>query len=640
MAGSISLEASQAGPDPKVLQKYEEERQKRVREDGQSQFIDLDKTDRFKYLGDDPWVDHDALNAQEPPLSDGSQCQFLIYGAGFGGLCYAVRLIEAGFCVEDICIVDTAGGFGGTWYWNRYPGLMCDVESYIYLPLLEETGFMPKHKYSYGPEIRGHAERIASKWNLKALFRTQVKSQTWDESRKQWAVNMTEGQGPGQEARDLQVHSNFVVIAGGILNVPHIPKLAGLEDFKGQHFHSSRWDYKITGGSEHDQQLTELKGKRVGFIGTGATAVQAVPVLAKYAKELYVFQRTPSACDTRGQRETTPEDWKKIAYRPGWQRERRENFNSFIFGNPEGTENLVNDGWTTFPSYQVVLGGPLLAPSDIPAHIDRMNALDFPRSERVRARVDALVKDPATAASLKAYYPGWCKRPTYHDEFLQTFNAPHVHLIDTAGAGISHLTPTSVVANNTAHPIDILILGTGYRPPMPGSWALNAGGVKVTGRDGLDMDGKWAAVGAATLHGVAAHGFPNLLLWSPTQTGMTANAVAVADDVARHAAYVVREARRRAGGVDAFALQPSRAAEEAWATESAARAAWFAPLFGCTPSYLNMEGDAERRMAAGGEDERAKAGRAAHWAGGAAEYNARIKAWRDEGGMQGIEIWT
>ena len=192
---------------------------------------------------------------------------------------------------------------------------------------------MPKHKYSYGPELREHADRIATKWNLKGLFRAQVKSQEWHEDRKQWKIVIDEYRGPKEDTRHLTVWASFAIVTGGLLNIPHIPKLPGLDEFEGQHFHTARWNYGVTGGSPENQQLENLKGKKVGIIGTGATAIQVIPELAKWADQLYIFQRTPSACDVRGQHPTDPEEWKtKIANKQGWQRARCDNFASWLCG--------------------------------------------------------------------------------------------------------------------------------------------------------------------------------------------------------------------------------------------------------------------------------------------------------------------
>ena len=298
-----------------LSQKYTAEAAKRHRPDGLSQFVRLASSSlptRFRALAEDPWADHAALNAK-PTIPSGAKHKFIILGAGYGGLLFAVRLLQQGIAKspEEILFVDAAGGFGGTWWWNRYPGLHCDIESYTYMPLLEETGYVPRSKYVTGQELLEHAERIAKQWGVegRGLFRAEVKAAKWDEEGKEWIVEVVEGRGSGEEKRELGLKAQYLLLASGILTNPHVPKVEGLEGFKGPLFHTARWDYGVTGGSPTDATLKGLEGKRVGIIGTGATAIQVVPKLAKYAKELYVFQRTPSAVSWRGQRPTDPEEW-------------------------------------------------------------------------------------------------------------------------------------------------------------------------------------------------------------------------------------------------------------------------------------------------------------------------------------------
>ena len=404
-------------PDlPLLTQRYNEEKDKRLRGDGNSQYVDLESSDSayLNRLVRDPWVDHDALNVLPSNLKGGDDVKFLILGAGFCGLLFGARFAEAGFSPDDIRIVDTAGGFGGTWYWNRYPGLMCDSESSIYLPLLEETGYMPKDRYSYGDEIRCHAERIADKWNLtdKAVFRTHMESFTWDQSQARWVVTMKQDRGPRESPICMTVTAQFVTIANGVLNHPKTPRIEGLESFQGETIHTGRWRYDISGGSPTDPTLSGFKGKKVGIIGTGATGVQCAIQLAKWAEHLYVFQRTPSSVDERGQRETNPDDWAKATCQPGWWTARNANFAAIVSGE-EVTENLVNDAWTTLKSYASTVGGPheALGMADIPTHIGKMLMVDAPRMNRIRQRVDDTVtKDTETAEKLKPWYPSWCKR--------------------------------------------------------------------------------------------------------------------------------------------------------------------------------------------------------------------------------------
>ena len=201
----------------------------------------------------------------------------------------AVRLHEAG--IGDFKIIEKGGDFGGTWYWNRYPGASCDIESYIYLPLLEKTGFIPKQKYTNAPETLEYCKVVAEKYELhkRAILQTEVTSTDWHEETRRWTVSTS---------RQDNIKARYVVHANGPLNRPKLPAIKGINDYKGHTFHTSRWDYNYTRGDSHGG-LSGLKDKRVAVIGTGATAVQCVPHLGASAQHLYVFQRTPSSIDVR-----------------------------------------------------------------------------------------------------------------------------------------------------------------------------------------------------------------------------------------------------------------------------------------------------------------------------------------------------
>ncbi|KAI0753127.1 flavin-binding monooxygenase-like family protein [Daedaleopsis nitida] len=653
-----SVPPALAVPDPELQQKYVEERTKRLRAEGASQFVRLSHSAQLKHLQEDPWADHAALNAQPPAIVDNDDVRFLILGAGFGGLLFAVRLVQAGFPAASIRFVDDAGGFGGTWYWNRYPGLMCDVESYIYMPLLEETGYMPRRRYAHGSELRAHAERIARTWGLhdKALFRTRYTRAAWSDDTKRWTVALTETRGRGSvqhapETRALTVTAQFVFAASGTLNSPQVPKIPGLDSFGGTLFHTSRWDYTATGGGPDDWALPLLASKRVGVIGTGATAVQIVPVLARCSRQLTVFQRTPSSVDQRGQRDTDPAEWTtKIAAAKGWQRARQENFNHFLMLPPnrmprEAREDgdLVSDAWTAATAYRALVGGEtedgsLVGLEQIPVHVASLQAADLERAERVRRRADEVVVDKATAGKLKAYYPVWCKRPTFHDEYLPSFNRPNVELVDTDGRGVERMTETGVVANGTEYPVDVLVLATGYVSPGTGSGSPAAGAcIDLLGRGGRSMDAKWVEEGAGTLHGMATNGFPNLFFPGPSQAAVTANFTFALDTMARHVAQVVAEAASRAedGWSNRLTVEVTKEAEEAWSLQTLMRAGWFAAIPGCTPGYINNEGERDQVQ---DTVQQMKAARAAPWGEGIRAFTEVIDAWRKEGGLKGLDI--
>jgi cation diffusion facilitator CzcD-associated flavoprotein CzcO len=624
--------------------RYEKEAAKRLRRDGVGQFIDLDGPEGLSVLRGDPWIDPELLNTHPPPvLQDGSDCKFLIVGAGFGGIICAVKLIQAGFSADSIRMVDAAGGFGGAWYWNRFPGLLCDVESYIYMPFLEETGYMPRNRYASGDEILDHANRIAAQYHLtdKASFHTAVRSQRWDEDRKRWTVSLDRAGGPmqGGEAEHLIVSAQFVILACAGYGAPQLPKVPGLGEFRGKVFHTARWDYAYTGGSPSEPQLDKLTDKTVGIIGTGATAVQVIPFLARWAKKVNVFQRTPSMVFGRAQCATDPVDWAaRIATKPGWQKERQLNWLSYASNSPNGP-NLVGDIWTDTPSFSAVLGAPkgIVEMTAVPEHLARLYALDLPVAERARARVEELVQDPDVAARLQAWYPTWCKRVTLSDEYLQTFNQSHVVLVDTDGKGVERITERGVVVAGKEHPLDVLILSTGFRAPLRayGNPAARLGMSSIIGRDGASLHEKWQRIGAATLHGVCSHGFPNLFFVGPAQAGFAGVVTLMLETQMQHIAYIVQEAHRTAGSSNMVVIEASQEAEEAWSLEVVRRSLWFSSMGGCTPSYFTNEG---AFTSVQDTEEMTRIARTMMWGEGFESYINVLRSWKDEGSLAGLTV--
>jgi len=412
----------QLGFDPAALRaKYLEERNKRLRKEGNAQYREV--TGDLRRFVDDPYIE--APIVREPIAEE---IDVAIVGGGFGGMLAAVRLEQAGF--GNFRIFEKGGDFGGTWYWNRYPGAQCDIESYIYLPLLEETGFIPKEKYSYAPEIFAHAQRIGRQFKLyeRACFQTQIKSATWDEDSGRWQVLTDRGD---------HFKARFLVMCSGPLSRPKLPGIPGIETFTGHTFHTSRWDYDYTGG-DSTGNLHKLADKRVGIIGTGATGIQCVPYVARDAGHLYVFQRTPSAIDERRNKPTDPA-W-AASLQPGWQHERNHNFAAILSGIPQEVD-LVADRWTDLFK---ALGELLSTPADAGMSAEDFAVMaeiaDFQKMNELRARVETIIKDPTTAEGLKPWYKQWCKRPTFNDEFLPAFNRPNVTLVDTEGQGVERVT--------------------------------------------------------------------------------------------------------------------------------------------------------------------------------------------------------
>ena len=596
------LAAEGLGFDPAALRrKYDIERDRRVRADGNDQYVEV--TGQFAHFLDDPYADPGFTRA---PVE--REVEALVVGGGFGGLLAAARLREAG--VEDLCIIEKAGDFGGTWYWNRYPGAACDTESYIYLPLLEETGYMPLSKYARGPEIFAHSQRIGRHFNLypAALFQTVITDMRWLEDEARWLVTTD---------RHDALRARFVVLAGGPLNLPKLPGIPGVDSFKGHSFHTSRWDYGYTGG-DATGGLTGLKDKRVGIIGTGATAVQCVPHLGAGAGELFVFQRTPSSVDVRNDRPTDPQ-W-AASLKPGWQRERMDNFTTVISGGRFEVD-LVNDGWTDLIT-NILLAARRKPPEGAAVENteDLVQIADYQKMERVRARVDAVVRDPATAEALKPWYNQFCKRPCFHDQYLDTFNRPTVHLVDTHGQGVERITERGVVVDGREYPLDCLIFGTGFEVGTDFTRRL---GFEVRGRNGLTLTEKWKG-GASTFHGMFTRGFPNLFVMTTQQSGQSANFQHMLDEQSRHISHLLKEVKARR----LRTLEASAQAEADWVETIVKYSVARQPFLNeCTPGYYNNEGKPNERTARNSQ----------FWRGPMV-FIRLLDKWRQDGTLPGLEV--
>ncbi|MGP2441177.1 flavin-containing monooxygenase [Streptomyces sp. JW3] len=547
-----------------LRERYRTERERRVRPDGTRQYLSPDA--RFGYYAEDPYAGEPA---EREPVRD--RVDVLVVGGGFGGILAGARLRQRG--VQRVRVVETGGDFGGTWYWNRYPGIHCDIESHVYLPLLDETGYVPEWKYAPGEEIRRHAVRIAEKFDLyaDALFSTSVTSLTWDETDETWIVATDRGD---------KFRARYVVTATGTLSELKLPGIPGIETYRGHTFHTSRWDYGYTGGTP-DGGLTGLADKRVGVVGTGATGIQVVPKLAEDAGHLYVFQRTPSSVDVRANRRTTAVD--VGADRDGWASKRRENFLRITTGEAV-EEDLVADRWTASAGLLEKLLPSFRREGDRAAFEAAYEIADAVKMEEIRARVEEVVTDAETAEKLKPWYRYACKRPAFSDLYLQAFNRDNVTLVDTADThGVERMTERGVVVGGTEYELDCLVFATGFSVGVSG---VHSGRLPVTGRDGIRLQDAWRAHGPRTLHGFTSNGFPNLIQLGGTQSASSVNFTHVLDEHAVHAAALIAAAEDRAAIVE-----PSREAEEAWLAVCAKGApdhAWFHAE--CTPGYYNGEG--------------------------------------------------
>lgn len=476
------------------------------------------------------------------------------------------------------------------------------------MPLLDETHYIPTQKYTGGEELLEHARMIGRRYGLydKALFQTEVKGLVWDASACLWVAHTDRGD---------TIKARFAISAAGPLHRPKLPGIQGIETFKGKSFHSSRWDYNYTGGSTRGN-LYKLADKRVGIIGTGATAVQIVPHLGDWAKHVYVFQRTPSSIDVRANRPTDPE-WARTLEQ-GWQKKRMDNFNNIVNGGHEDVD-LVSDGWTA------IMGKLLARPSaeelkNPEAMIRNRQIFDFQKMENIRARVDSVVKDPATAESLKPWYNQFCKRPCFHDSYLDTFNKPNVTLVDTKGKGVQAITERGVVANDHEYEVDCLIYATGFE--LATAWTHRSG-FDITGVDGLKISDKWSE-GALTLHGWATRGFPNCFFVQIVQAALTPNFIHITDEQAAHFAYVLSEVKRR--NIKTF--QPTQKAEEEW-VRTILELGKLRQNFNreCTPGYYNNEGKPSPAAA-----------KNASYGAGALKFIEVLQSWREKGDLDGLEM--
>lgn len=584
-----------------IKQKYSDERAKRLRADGNDQYQRLEG--RFRDMAVDP---HTPL-LERDPVRD--HVTFAFVGSGFSGLVVAARLKEAG--IEDVRLIDKGGDVGGTWYWNRYPGARCDTAAMIYLPLLEETGYMPSEKYVRGPEIRGHCKRIAEQYELyeKALFHTEVKELSWQEDKQVWRIKTNRGD---------DFTAKYIGMGTGPLHVAKLPGIPGIEKFKGKSFHTSRWDYDYTGGDPSGAPMNKLKDKRVAIIGTGATGVQCIPPLAETAKQLFVFQRTPSSVDTRENHAIDPNWFAEIAA-PGWQQRWMDNFVDNM-GRGIPTEDLIDDGWTeilrrvrekvfSLPPEQITPEGMRAAFEDA----------DLEKMEQIRARVDADVTKEDAAEHLKAWYSQLCKRPCFSDEYLLAFNQPNTTLVDTDGKGVEQITETGLMVDGNHYEVDCIIYASGFE--FGANFQLKSG-FDVKGRGGELLTEHWGD-GLRTLHGLHIHGFPNAFMVQMNQgANMVSNIPHNIVDHAKTITQIVTHAE-----ANGFAeVEPTVEAESAWVDLILKSQGSMMAGTECTPGFWNNEGQGW-----------SKAFRQAQGhPGGAEGFFKHIEAWRDAGTYAGL----
>ena len=606
---TLSIET--LGFDPEQLaERYRIERSKRLRDDAESQFIEVTNDSAFanEYMAHDPYSE----TVEREPIKDIREV--IVIGGGWVGLMTATRLIQSG--VTDVRIVESGTDFGGTWYWNRYPGAQCDIESYSYLPLLEETGYIPKLRYSYAPEIFEHAQRIGKHFDLykDAVFQTSVSELRWDADEALWIVSTNRGD---------EMKARYVCLGTGSANRPRLPGIPGIETFEGHSFHTCRWDYDYTGGGQ-EGNLDKLANKKVAIIGTGATAIQCVPSLGASAEQLYVFQRTPSSVDNRNNSETDP-DW-AASLEPGWQAARQQRLAESMMGGVVSPE-FEDEGWTRLARNARAMMEP--AGDLSPEQLGEIAQLaDFKTMEDIRSRVDQIVQDPEVADKLKAFYNQFCKRPTFHDYYLEMFNRPNVELVDVSETkGVERITERGIVVNGKEYEVDCIIYASGFE--ITSSYQRRIG-FPIFGVDGESIYDHWDD-GMRAMHGLMAHGFPNMFLCGGLFVFQLGPNYCYGVDVqVKHVAYTLSELTKRKVQV----AQPSTEAVQRWMDDQLSAESSQAQLVlggspaSCTPGYYNQEGTAERYR-----DVRLES-----YGKGLVAYGRVLEEWRMAGDFDGLEL--
>jgi len=428
----------------------------------------------------------------------------VIVGAGFSGLYLLHRMREAGFSTR---IFETGDNVGGTWYWNRYPGARCDVESIYYNytfsnELLKEWTW--SSKYAEQPEILSYINYVADKFDLRRdiQFKTRVDSAHFDEKKNRWEVHLNNGQ---------TVSARYFITAVGCLSASNVPKFKGLESFKGEWYHTGRWPH----------EKVEFKGKRVGVIGTGSSGIQSIPVIAKEAEHLTVFQRTPQYSTPARNEPNDPEYIKQV--RDNY-REIRTQMRSSLTGIPAEPRN--RSAFDDTPeerrrTYEAAWEkGGLLTISYSYNDLSLTPEANETVAEFIRSKIREVVKDREVAEKLLPNFYYGTKRPIIDTDYFETYNRENVTLVDVKKAQIEEITPIGVRTADAEYELDMIVFATGFDAITGPLFKID-----IRGRDGVSLKEKWAGgAETRTYLGIGTASFPNMfMLTGPESPSVLSN---------------------------------------------------------------------------------------------------------------------
>ncbi|MYD99619.1 MAG: NAD(P)/FAD-dependent oxidoreductase [Gammaproteobacteria bacterium] len=464
----------------------------------------------------------------------------VVVGAGFAGLYMLYRLRQAGFRTR---VFEAGSGVGGTWYWNRYPGARCDVESmeysYSFCDELQQEWEWTE-RYAGQPEILRYVNHVADRFDLRRdiTFDTRVVRATFDEDASRWQVETDTG---------LVVDAAFVIMATGCLSSANLPEFDGRDDFQGETYHTGRWPH----------EGVDFAGKRVGIIGTGSSAIQAIPIIAAEAGHLTVFQRTPNYSIPARNAPIDPDYVREIKAEYSAFRARnyrmQAGFGSKIPHNdaPASSDDPASRESNYAVRWERGGFGYLSAYNDLLRDRDANETA----AEFVRQRIRGIVDDPDIAERLCPDNVIGCKRPCLDTGYFETYNRANVELVDARDAPIERITPNGVVAGGREYVLDCIVFATGF-DAMTGAVL----GVDFRGRDGMTLADKWHA-GPRTYLGLGTVGFPNLfLITGPGSPSVLTNMIV---SIEQHAEWISDCLEYlRAEGLDSIEATPE--AEDAW----------------------------------------------------------------------------